>query len=112
MRRETKNRKNGEKMKCTLGVAVISTETNGRPWPHTHTQRRHAQVDPFGARGCGCRGNKPERPTSYLAVSSAVHVKDDLSLILGAVGPRGAVGGNRGLNIGKVTNITSDHVRK
>lgn len=26
----------------------------------THTQRRHAQVDIFGARGCGCRGNKPD----------------------------------------------------
>lgn len=43
---------------------------------------------------CGCRGDRP----TYLAVSSAghIHVKDELSVILGAVGPGWAAGGHKG----------------
>lgn len=42
---------------------------------------------------CGCHGNR----LTYLAVSSAcnIHVKDELSLILGAVGPWWAAEGHR-----------------
>ena len=50
----------------------------------THETHIHIQVQNFRARGC--HGN---RPTSYLAVCPAgnIHVKDDLSVILGAMGP-------------------------
>lgn len=58
---------------------------------HTHT-RTHNQVDTAQQRGCCCHGNVPRGRTSYLAVSPVVHIKNDLTLVLGAMWPRGAVG--------------------
>lgn len=80
--------------KDTLGGAAVSLETKKAG----SSCRFHVGTPPQGWRsGLPWQQTDEEpgrRESSYLAVSSAghVHVEDDLSVILGTVGPRGTVG--------------------